>query len=251
MNLSRTYLSFIQDKMSSNKVVDKDDLKFYLDQSSSCGYYLMDTDTIRTPYIEANVRKYCYYNTILDSIITEYTGDRFGDFNSIEHFVDFSNELIINIDNKLIGLKDFIKNYKNQNESMLEKISSSYPRTLKNAKECLEYLCQKKMTYKADTSPDVNYIFNREVHKGNSPYRFDLSSGVISTLCCLIFSRINKDQNFMSGVEFIKHLRGYHINLNIKDISTGKIKNTMQSLGVIIDSPDTEGGVLILRPGWI
>jgi len=251
MNLSRTYISFIQDKISSNEVVDKDDLEFYLNQSLSSDYYLMDVDTVRSPYIEANVRKYCYYNTILDSIITEYSGDRFEDFNSIEHFVEFSNELVKNINNKLSDLNDFIKEYKNQNEEMLEKISSIYPKTLKNAKECLEYLCQKKVTSKSDASPDVNYIFDRAVHKGNSPYRFDLSSGVISTLCCLIFSRINEGQNFMSGVEFIKHLRGYNINLNIKDISTGKIKNTMQSLGVIIDSPDTEGGVLILRPGWI
>ena len=159
--------------------------------------------------------------------------------------------MIRNIKNAQIDLDDFIVDYKNEHETMLDDISSVYPKTLKNAKECLEYLCQKKKTSKSDTSPDVNYIFDREFHKGNSPYRFDLSAGIISTLCCLIFSKISKDQNFISGVEFIKHIKEYNMNLNIKDISEGRIKNTMQSLGVIIDSPDTEGGVLILRPGWI
>ena len=251
MNLSRTYISFIQHKIDSNEDAIDEDLEFYLNQSLSREYVMMDVDTKRTAYIETNVRKYCYYNTILDSIILNYNGDRFEDFNSREHFVDFSNKLIRNIKNAKIDLNDFIVDYKNEHESMLDNISSVYPKTLKNAKECLEYLCQKKKTTKSDTSPDVNYIFDREFHKGNSPYRFDLSAGIISTLCCLIFSKISKDQNFISGVEFIKHIKEYNINLNIKDISEGRIKNTMQSLGVIIDSPDTEGGVLILRPGWI
>jgi hypothetical protein len=46
-------------------------------------------------------------------------------------------------------------------------------------------------------------------------------------------------------------LKSYNIDLSIKDISEGKLKETLLSLGIVIDSPDTEGGILIMKPGWI
>lgn len=251
MNLSRSYLNFILDKLDKKEKVTIGDVKSYLDQYDSKKHILMDVNTKRTQYININVRKYCFYNTILNGVITNYIGDDFEDFKDSNHFVDFSNQLLENIKNEKTDLNSFIVEFKTKNEQMLDSISSVNPRTLKNSKECLEYLCQKKVTSKSDSSQDVNYIFERESHKGFAPYKFDLSAGILSTLCCLIFSKIESDQNFMSGIEFIKHLEIYNINLNIKDISIGKIKNTMQSLGIIIDSPDTEGGVLIIRPGWL
>jgi len=251
MNLSRTYVNFIVSKIEENKEVDITDLEFFLNQSTSNDYILMDVNTQRTSYIENNLRKYCYYNTVLDAIFEKLLGERFEDFKDINHFISISNEVINSLKTKQINLNEFILEFKKEQEEMLDKISPINPKTLKNIKECLEYLCQKKASSKSDASPDVNYIFDREYHSGNSPYKFDLSAGMISTLCCLIFSKLDDNQNFISGVEFIRRIKGYNINLNIRDISYGKIKNTMQSLGVIIDSPDNEGGVLILRPGWI
>jgi hypothetical protein len=251
MNLSRTYISFIISKIESGDLVKEEDLYSFLDQSLSNKYILMDVSTQRTSYIENNVRKYCFYNTILDGVFEKLFGTRFEDFKDLNHFISISNEMIDIIRTKDIDLNEYILEFKKENEKMLDLISPVYPRNLKNTKECLEYLCQKKATSKSDASPDVNYIFDREFYSGNAPYKFDLSPGMISTLCCLIFSKLNDNQNFISGVEFIQRLKGYNINLSITDVSTGKIKNTMQSLGVIIDSPDNEGGVLILRPGWI
>ena len=74
---------------------------------------------------------------------------------------------------------------------------------------------------------------------------------MISTLTALIFLRKNYSYEFISGLEFIKESKKYNIELSIKDISEGKIKDTLLSLGIVIDSPDTEGGILIMKPGWI
>jgi hypothetical protein len=116
----------------------------------------------------------------------------------------------------------------------------------------LMYISQKKVLPKDLKSyiPDVNYLFSRRQGIIGNPYMFDLGSGTISLLTALIFKK-KPDVNFLSGLDYIDALLDYNIELSINDISSGSIKNTMQSLGVIIDSPDTEGGILIVKPGWI
>ena len=78
-----------------------------------------------------------------------------------------------------------------------------------------------------------------------------ISPGLISTLTSLIFLRKQESNTFISGLEFIQGLNDYNIQLSINDISSGEIKNTMLSLGIVVDCPDTEGGVLIIKPAWI
>jgi len=118
-------------------------------------------------------------HTVLDAIFEKLLGERFEDFKDINHFISISNEVINSLKTKQINLNEFILEFKKEQEEMLDKISPINPKTLKNIKECLEYLCQKKASSKSDASPDVNYIFDREYHSGNSPYKFDLSAGMI------------------------------------------------------------------------
>jgi hypothetical protein len=111
----------------------------------------------------------------------------------------------------------------------------------------------RKKTSSGDYSryiPDVNFLFCQNKNKQGNPFMFELSPGIISVLTGLIFKRLN-GQNFISGLEFVNEIKHYNIELSIKDISEGPINKIMLSLGIIVDSPDTEGGVLIVRPGWV
>jgi hypothetical protein len=251
MTLSRKYYRLIEVTLkNSNTSIDSQGLDIFLNRPQEKDHIRINLLTKRTSYINTTVRKYCYYNNILFELLKANGFENFEDFKDEKDFLRFTNKLLAKIKDKKT-LDNFMFNFKINNESQLDEISEIYPRTLKNIKESLEYLCSKKPPSMSNFIPDVNYIFNRKVHKGNAPYEFEMSAGLISTLTCLIFLKVESDRKFMSGLEFVKYLKDYNIELNIKDISEGELKNTMQSLGIIIDSPDTEGGVLILKPGWV
>lgn len=251
MTLSRKYYRLIETTLGDSKItIGTQGLNDFLNHPEEKDHTPINLLTKRTDYINITVRKYCYYNNLLFELLKANGSDKFEDFKDEKDFLDFTNELLAKLKDKKT-LDDFMSNFKISNESQLDEISEIYPRTLKNIKESLEYLCSKKPPSMSNFIPDVNYIFNRKIHKGNAPYEFEMSAGLISTLTCLIFLKVDRERKFMSGLEFVKYLKDYNIELNIKDISEGELKNTMQSLGIIIDSPDTEGGVLILKPGWV
>lgn len=251
MTLSRKYYRLIENALENSKTsIGSQGLNEFLNNPQGKDHVPINLLTKRTSYINNTVRKYCYYNNLIFELLKENGLEKFEDFANETDFISFTNKVLTKLKDKNT-LAIFISNFKINNESELDEISEVYPRTLKNIKESLEYLCSKKPPSMSNFIPDVNYIFNRKVHKGNSPYEFEMSAGLISTLTCLIFLKVDSERKFMSGIEFVKNLKDYNIELNIKDISEGKLKNTMQSLGIIIDSPDTEGGVLILKPGWV
>lgn len=49
-------------------------------------------------------------------------------------------------------------------------------------------------------------------------------------------------------VDFCKHLESYGIFINPNDIPKIDLGNTLRNLGLIIDSPDAEGGIVIVSP---
>jgi hypothetical protein len=172
-------------------------------------------------------------------------------------FVDFDKDSFYSISEKFIkylkdndNAKTIKSNFYSDHEGQLSIFNENYG-SFKNIKESLEYLCSRKTSTNSKFISDVNFIFEKSTSSNNAPYVFNVSAGVISTLTALIFLRQNYSYEFISGLEFIKELQKYNIELSIKDISEGKIKETLLSLGIVIDSPDTEGGILIMKPGWI
>jgi len=251
MTLSRKYFRLIEKTLDeSQTAIDTQGLEDFLNKPQEEDHFPINLLTKRTKYINTVVRKYCYYNNLIFELLKENGLQDFKNFENEKDFIEVTNKLLAKLVDKA-SLKTFMSEFKKNNETVLDEISEIHPRTLKNIKESLEYLCSKKPPSMSNFIPDVNYIFNRKVHKGFAPYEFEMSAGLISTLTCLIFLKVDRERKFMSGIEFIKFIKDYNIELNIKDISEGELKNTMQSLGIIIDSPDTEGGVLILKPGWV
>ncbi len=256
LNLSRSYYDLISFLLSNNRkqVENEDflafinlDIKFKNGTEKVKKTIKTDTDT---KFINLNIKSYCLYNTFIEYISEKYEIDLTEAFDTLENFKTSTNQLLCYFDNQNAFYEDFqifLQSY----EKSINEISENGG-TLKNIRECLEYLGRKK-SIPIDYSryiPDVNYIFSQDKKKRGSPFMFELSSGIVSVLTGLIFKKL-EGQNFISGLEFVKEINSYNIELSIKDISEGLIKNIMLSLGVVIDSPDTEGGVLIVKPGWI
>jgi hypothetical protein len=47
---------------------------------------------------------------------------------------------------------------------------------------------------------------------------------------------------------FCSHLKQYGIEIDPDDVSNSELGNTMRSLGLVLDSPDAEGGIALINP---
>ena len=249
LNLSKSYLELIYNKINNNdSSLNEEDLNDFLNNKYIINDIRLTVGSQRKLFIVKNIDNYSYYNSFVYYIMNEI-GE--------PSFVDFDKESFYRITEKVIKyLKDnsnarkIKANFNTKHEDQLLKYNENYS-SFKNIKESLEYLCSRKTSTNSKFISDVNFIFEKSTSSNNAPYIFNVSAGVISTLTALIFLRQNYSYEFISGLEFIKELQKYNIELSIKDISEGKIKETLLSLGIVIDSPDTEGGILIMKPGWI
>ena len=256
LNLSRSYRDLIFSILSKGKkridnenFIDFINFNVKLKNDSEKVSNIIRTDT-DTKFINLNIKSYCHYNTFIEFLFLKYGLNLENKFESIDSFIDLTNELIKEIDSEE-AFNEVTQEFLKINELSINEISENSG-TLKNIKESLEYLGRKK-TSSGDYSryiPDVNFLFCQNKNKQGNPFMFELSPGIISVLTGLIFKRLN-GQNFISGLEFVNEIKNYNIELSIKDISEGPINKIMLSLGIIVDSPDTEGGVLIVRPGWV
>ncbi len=253
LNLSRSYFSALIEILenASDKKMNEDmfykfinvdfNLKSNIDKNLNV--------STRSSFIDNNIQLYCLYNHFIYELLTE---------NNLNIQLNDSIELLIEKTNILLNqfsnsdeLRLRFSDYKRTNENILKFISVK-DRSLAQIQECLIYIGNKKVKEKDLKSyvPDVNFLFAQRKGVQGNPYMFELGSGTISLLTGLIF-RKRKSQNFISGMEYIKEMLNYNIDLTIQDISSGELNLTMQSLGIVIDSPDTEGGVLIVKPGWV
>ena len=256
LNLSRSYRDLILSILSKGKksidnenFIDFINFNVKLKNDSEKVLNIIRTDT-DTKFINLNIKSYCHYNTFIEFLFLKYELNLENKFESIDSFINLTNELIKEIDSEAI-FNEVTQEFLKIHELSINEISENSG-TLKNIKESLEYLGRKK-TSSGDYSryiPDVNFLFCQNKNKQGNPFMFELSPGIISVLTGLIFKRLN-GQNFISGLEFVNEIKHYNIELSIKDISEGPINKIMLSLGIIVDSPDTEGGVLIVRPGWV
>jgi hypothetical protein len=250
LNYSKNYFNLIEEKLiSGSKTITNHDINNFLNLNYNINDIRIKVGTARKNYIRDHVESFAYYNALIYGIFEYADYSDFVDFKNIEEFIEITENLL-NKFNTYNNLRDFKLEYQNKNEIELSKLNENYS-SFKNIKESLGYLCTRKSSSKEKYISDVNFLFDKNGSSLNSPYYLKISSGLISTLTSLIFLRKDDSNTFISGLEFIKGLNEYNIQLSINDISSGDIKNTMLSLGIVIDCPDTEGGVLIIKPAWI
>lgn len=250
INLSRNYFNIIADKLlQGSNDISESDLYDLLNLKTTLNDVRIKVGTGRKQYIRDHVESFAYYNALLGGMFSHCGIPNFEDFVTIHHFRESTETLIRKFGNRS-SLEEFKMKFQEDNETDLLKLNENFS-SFKNIKESLGYLCTRKSSSKEKYISDVNYLFDKIGPSINSPYIFKISSGLISALTSLIFLRLDDSRSFISGLEFIKGLNDYNIQLSINDISTGNIKDTMLSLGIVIDCPDTEGGVLIIKPAWI
>jgi hypothetical protein len=115
-----------------------------------------------------------------------------------------------------------------------------------NMMEFVRYSLGQRQTAEVELKGyDQGYYLRKKGGYPAAPWcvSFGPVAAITLTYCCAIKS------NFPRNVaDFCKHLAGYGICIHPNDISSSDLGSTMTNLGLILDSPDAEGGMMISSP---
>ena len=92
---------------------------------------------------------------------------------------------------------------------------------------------------------DQGYFLRKKANYSAAPWiiSFGPLAAMTLTYCCAIKSKFPRNID-----DFCKHLGGYGISINSNDVIASDLGTTMTNLGLILDSPDAEGGRMIKSP---
>ncbi len=92
---------------------------------------------------------------------------------------------------------------------------------------------------------DQGYFLRKRSSARNSPWVFLL--GPVAVLS-IVHSCLSKSSGPRSVKSLVSHMQWYGVDVDIKDIVDGDLGSTLRQLGLVIDSPDAESGMLLTRP---
>jgi hypothetical protein len=178
----------------------------------------------------------------------------------IEMFVDFNPSLSLQT---LTGIKQFgdllesnIANNEILRKKLLIDLSKIYeedPKLMnstkgitKNIFEFIRYSLGQKQT--ADSQKrnfDQSYWLKKKGAYTSAPWIFDLGPSSILTMvyCCSFGHEQNRTVN-----DLMAHLELYGLNISQGEFEASSFLKTLMTLQIIGDSPDAEGGMIIINP---
>ena len=115
-----------------------------------------------------------------------------------------------------------------------------------NIFEFLSYTLRQRRTADEELrSYDQGYYMRKSGLYSAAPWIVSLGPASVISLahCCTSTSRMPK-----TVVDFCDHLSGYGIFVQANDVPSNELGQTLRNLGLIVDSPDAEGGMVIVPP---
>jgi hypothetical protein len=115
-----------------------------------------------------------------------------------------------------------------------------------NINEFLNYsLSQRQTNEKGLESYDQGYFLAKSGNYRSAPWTISL--GPVSVMC-LVHACTHSARGPRTLNNFCQHLASYGIETDPDDISNSALGHTMRSLGLVLDSPDAEGGIALINP---
>lgn len=76
---------------------------------------------------------------------------------------------------------------------------------------------------------------------------WEVSMGPVAVLT-LVHSCTHEKSGTSNIEDLFMHIRRYGIELTVQDITSSSLEKTLRNLGLVVDSPDAEGGMVLLSP---
>ena len=92
---------------------------------------------------------------------------------------------------------------------------------------------------------DQGYFLAKRGSYKTAPWAISL--GPVSVMA-LVHACTYDSQGARTVDNFCAHLKEYGVEIDPDDISNSELGNTMRSLGLVLDSPDAEGGIALINP---
>lgn len=115
-----------------------------------------------------------------------------------------------------------------------------------NLVEFARYVLGKRQAAESSLrSYDQSYVLNKRGTANSSPWVVSLGPVALLALvhCCLRQFRGPRSVRYLS-----RHLEKYGISMSVENISSSEIGKELRMLGLILDSPDAESGILLVPP---
>jgi hypothetical protein len=117
--------------------------------------------------------------------------------------------------------------------------------TIKNIREFLEYVGRDRSVNNKSVNGDIGYIYT--IPPNSKSYVVEFGLGLTYTLVLLAGQSHSKNNDTLSANEFISFLSEFGIILTSKDFNEGPLRNSLNDLGLLLESPDSELGVSIKK----
>jgi hypothetical protein len=94
-------------------------------------------------------------------------------------------------------------------------------------------------------SYDQGYFLRRRGSYPRAPWVFALGPVSVLTLthCCTSSGR-----GLRTVEDFCRHLGRYGIEIRGQDVANNDLGQSLRNLGLVVDSPDAEGGMVLVNP---
>lgn len=115
-----------------------------------------------------------------------------------------------------------------------------------NMMEFISYSLSQRQTSEVELKGyDQGYYLRKKGTYSAAPWiiSFGPVAAMTLTYCCASKSKFPRNV-----ADFCKHLAGYGICIHPNDVPASDLGSTMTNLGLILDSPDAEGGMMISSP---
>jgi hypothetical protein len=159
-------------------------------------------------------------------------------------------DLFYQIKNKLINGET---NFKEINKIAMNKLHGEYKEdfrlsqndTIKNIREFLEYVGRDRSVNNKSINGDIGYIYT--IPKNSKSYVVEFGLGLTYTLVLLAGQNAPSNNNTLTANEFMNFLKDFGLELTSMDFNEGPLRNSLNELGLLMESPDSELGVSIKK----
>jgi hypothetical protein len=115
-----------------------------------------------------------------------------------------------------------------------------------NVTEFLGHVLRQRQTSEAGMdSYDQGFYLKKQGSHSSAPWIVSLGPVAVMTLvhCCVQSGRGPRTVEDLCG-----HLACYGIDVTSREVADGDLGHTLRNLGLVLDSPDAEGGMVLLSP---
>jgi len=144
-----------------------------------------------------------------------------------------------------VDIQKFRQNYQNVLESD-HRLISGRKGIASNLKEFLRHVLGQRQTSEPglDSYDQGYFLAKRGLHKSA---RWEVSIGPVAVLS-LVHACTHDRVGTRNVDDFCRHIKKYGITVSVEDLARSSLGLTLRNLGLILDSPDAEGGMVIVSP---